>query len=148
MAIKEIYNSKDGNKIEALIFERIQKHIFMLYSMKPLQCISIRLLSVLNYKHFDDGIYLYMVSEHVDFIMRFPEYIITKMIAQEFYTPFHEENVSAFLKSYIDEVEKYKNLKSNGVEIKNNGGKVLLQVHFKQEKKNWLKSLLEGLKLW
>lgn len=148
MGIKEIINAKDGNEIESLIFKRIQRHIFMLYSMRPLQNISFRLLSVIDCKYFRDGIYIYMTSEHIDFLMHLPKHIINRMIAQEFYTPFHEDNIKPFLEKYIKEVEEYKNLKTRGIHIKNNCGKVLMQIYFKRDKKSLLKRILGGLQLW
>lgn len=147
MAIKEIKNSKDGNNIESIIFERINRHIFMLYSMKPLQDIQIQLLSVTDHNYIQDGIYIYLVSEGIDFMMRIPEGMLIRMVTQEFYTPFHEDSVRPLLKQYINEVEVYKNLKAQGVKMINKAGKVLMQIHFKEQKKNVLQRAWEALGL-
>jgi len=147
MQIKEIRNSKDGNNIESIIYDRINRHIFMLYSMKPLQDIKIQLLSVTEHPYIRKGLYVYLVSEALDFMMRIPEEMIFKMITQEFYTPFHEDSIRPLLKQYMDEVENYKNLKAKGVHFINRAGKVLMQIHFAEKKKGVLKRVLEALGL-
>lgn len=145
MALKEIINEKDGNNIEAIIFSRVKRHIFMLY---PFADVQPRVISIINEPGYTDGIYIFLVSECIDLVMRIPEEHLLKMIAQEFYNPFYENQLRQILKSYIEQTEQYKKDIKSGVRIANNKQKPCLYVYFHKEKQSVLKRLLGGLKLW
>lgn len=143
MTIKEIINEKDGNNIERIIFERIRKHIFMLY---PFSDVQVRLVSALDEENCEDGEYVYIVSENIDLIMRLHPAHIHKMICQEFYNPFFEDRLREILKTYISEADK--KMPANVVSINRNKPKPCLWIYFHDKKPSVLKRLLGGLKLW
>lgn len=143
MSIKEIRNANEGNNIESIIFNRIYRHIFMLY---PFADVETRIVSVYEDKRLSDGVYVFIVSEYLNFVMGIPPELIHKMIVNEFYTPFHEESAGKMLKAFIEEVNNRKILASKGVEIKSTLGKPLIEYHFKVKRKSLLKRLLGVLK--
>lgn len=143
MSIKEIKCMTEGNDIEAIIYKRIQRHVFMLY---PFADVETRIVSVFKDGRLPDGIYVFLVSEYINFVMGIPAELIHKMIVNEFYTPFHEESVGKFLKVFMDEVESRKKLAAEGVEIKTTLGKPTLEIHFKLRRKSLLKRILGVLK--
>lgn len=145
MTIKEIRNESDGNNIEAIIFNRIKRHVFMLY---PFADVKVCVISVLDEKRYQNGIYISLISDGLDMFMRVPEDFLTKMIAQEFYNPFFEESLRKLLKTYIEETENYKKDIKSGARKADNQQKPYWHIFFKQEKQGPLKRLLGGLKLW
>ncbi len=142
MTLKEIINENDGNNIERIIFERIRRHIFMLF---PFADVQVRLVSALDDERCEDGEYVYLVSEKMDFIMRLHPAHIQKMISQEFYNPFFEDSLRSILKTYMSEVDK--KTPANVVDINKNKPKPCMWVYFKDKKPSVLKRLLGGLGL-
>lgn len=142
MVLKEIVNEKDGNNIERIIYERIRRHIFMLF---PFANVQVRIVSVLDDNRCEDGEYVYLVSEKMDLIMRLHPYHIQKMICQEFYNPFFEDSLRPILKNYIEAAGK--KTPANVVDINKNKPKPCMWVYFHNKKPNVLKRLLGGLGL-
>lgn len=145
MTIKEIRNESDGNNIEAIIFNRIKRHVFMLY---PFADIRISIISVLNEKKYQSGIYVFLISDELDMFMRIPDDFLIKMITQQFYNPFFEEPLRKLLKTYIEEIENYKKRTKADTRKADKWQKPHWYIKIKQEKQGLLKRLLGGLKLW
>lgn len=142
MTIKEIINEKDGNNIEQIIFNRLKRHVFMLY---PFADVQVRLVSALDCKNCDDGEYVYIVSENIDFIMKLHPDHIQKMICQEFYNPFFEDDVRKLFKNFMEEATK--KTPPNVVQLRPNKCKPCMWIYFKDKKKSVLKRILGGLGL-
>lgn len=145
MTIKEVRNEKEGNNIEAIIFNRVKRHIFMLY---PFADVRVCIASVVNEKEYRNGIHILLESEGMNFVMQIPAEFLIKMIAQEFYNPFFEDSLREILKGYIAETENYKKGIKSGARMPDNKSEQCLYVFFRSEKPSVLKRLLGGLKLW
>lgn len=144
MTIKKIHNESEGNKLEGQIFERIRRHVFMLY---PFSDVKTVLYSVIDEKQYMDGIYIHLRGLYSDLIMRIPQYMLIKMVAQEFYNPFFEDNLRDIFNNYMKQEEEYKNNHAKGVELPAMKCKPCLHIFFKENKPTLLKRILGGLGL-
>lgn len=141
MSIKEIFNESEGNNIEAIIFSRLQRHIFMLY---PFADVQVGLVSVVDEPEYNDGEYVFIVSKNINFLMDIHPYHIQKMICMEFYNPFFEDDLKECLKNYIEATKKLKSLPVSSSEMKQ---KPCMRVFVRDKKKSVLKRILGGLGL-
>lgn len=144
MTIKKIFNENEGNKIEALIFERIRRHGFMIYpfsDVKPVIC------TVIDEEKYLDGVYIWLQGTYTELIMRIPQYLLIKMIAQEFYNPFFEDDLRGIYKKFMDNEEEYKKLKAKGLECPVMKNRACIHIFFKENKPTLLKRFLGGLGL-
>ncbi len=105
------------------------------------------LLSVANEKGYREGIYIYLIGNSIDFLMRIPEKCLIRTITYPTYDPFFEEAIGAQLKRYVKRDEKLKNAYSKATDLKNKGDKIIFKIIFKYEKSNPLRRFLEGLGL-
>lgn len=144
MTIKKIFNEKEGNKIEALIFERIRRHAFMLY---PFSDVKTVICTVIDEKNYMDGVYIWLRGTYTELIMRIPQYVLIKMVSQEFYNPFFEDDLREIFKKYMENEEEYKKLKSKGIETPAMKNPACIHIFFQENKPTLLKRILGGLGL-
>ncbi len=143
MTIKRIFNEKDGNNIESLIYERIRRHAFMLF---PFSDVKPTICTVIDEKRFLDGVYIWLQGAYSELIMRIPQYMLIKMVAQEFYNPFFEDELREIFKKFMNNEQNYKELKAKGVETPAMKNKVCIHIFFKENKPTLLNRILGGLK--
>ena len=144
MTIKNIINEKDGNNIESIIFNRIKRHSFMLY---PFSDVNPIMHTVIDEKKFLDGIYVELQGNFSTLIMRVPQQMLIKMVAQEFYNPFYEDDLREIYKRFMENEDKYKNLKAKGIETPAMKNKICIHIFFNENKPTLLKWILGGLGL-
>ena len=144
MTIKNIINEKDGNNIESIIFNRIKRHSFMLY---PFSDVKPVMHTVIDEKKFLDGIYVELQGNFSTLIMRVPQQMLIKMVAQEFYNPFYEDDLREIYKRFMENEDKYKNLKAKGIETPAMKNKICIHIFFNENKPTLLKWILGGLGL-
>lgn len=143
MTIKRIFNEKEGNNIESIIYERIRRYVFMLF---PFSDVKLVVCTTVDEKEYTDGVYVWLEGVYSALIMRIPEYILIKMVAQEFYNPFFEDGVREIFKKFMTNEEDYKKLKSKGTETPAMKSKTCIQIFFSEKRPPFLKRLLGGLK--
>ena len=144
MTIKNIINEKDGNNIESIIFNRIKRHSFMLYPFSDVKSV---IHTVIDEKKFLDGIYVELQGNFSALIMRIPQQMLIKMVAQEFYNPFYEDDLREIYKRFMENEDKYKNLKAKGIETPAMKNKICIHIFFNENKPTLLKRILGGLGL-
>ena len=65
--------------------------------------------TVIDEKKFLDGIYVELQGNFSALIMRIPQQMLIKMVAQEFYNPFYEDDLREIYKRFMENEDKYKN---------------------------------------
>ena len=72
--------------------------------------------------------------------------MLIKMVAQEFYNPFFEDELREIFKKFMNNEQNYKELKAKGVETPAMKNKVCIHIFFKENKPTLLNRILGGLK--
>ena len=103
--------------------------------------------TVIDEKKFLDGIYVELQGNFSTLIMRIPQQMLIKMVAQEFYNPFYEDDLREIYKRFMENEDKYKNLKAKGIETPAMKNKICIHIFFNENKPTLLKRILGGLGL-
>ncbi len=141
MTVREIVNAHEGNAIEAIIFERIKKFLFMMY---PFADYRMALISVHKEKSTRSGIYIRFINEKAAAccVVKLNKEDVLEMIVNEYYTPFHNPEVKKGFEDFIAFIEKNKNEKARKPE---NEFKIIHVQFTRRNGKSSLLKFLEGL---